>query len=131
MPRSYSKLRYYTATNSPVVLTAGTSTAITKFNVPRMGRIHKVVVKQASGTATGFTFDLYDYDPQSGTTPPPELTRVINQISVSSGSAGVFSSDIGTPFVTPDNYLYAIIKLPGNAATNLTFDLTILWQTND
>lgn len=131
MPRSYSKLRYYTATNSQLTLPAGNQSVVVGFNVPRMGRIHKIVVKQTGGANIAFTFNLYDYNPQAGTTPAPEFMRVINEISVASGGVGVFSSDIGTPFVNPDNKLYAVISLGSPAAANLSFDLAVLWQTND
>lgn len=131
MPRSYSKIRYHAVNNTHIVLPAGNTTVVTRINFTRAGRIHKVIVKQTGGAATAFTFDLYDLDPQVSPSPPQEFTQVINSISVASGATGTFSSDIGTPFVNPNNCLYAKISLGSAAGADLSFDLAILWQTND
>lgn len=130
--RAFYKLRYYTMLNNQVVIPQGaTSKVVVVSSIPPTGLVHKVAAKQTGGANIAFNVDLLDFNPSAGTTPPPDLGMIIDTIAVTSGNTGKFSSDHGVPFVLPDRQLYIRVWVASAAASDLSFDLSIVLATND
>ena len=115
------------------VVTSGEAACIELLAPPR-GELKKFVIKQLDGTTDGYTADLFnredacssvvsisgDYDPQN--LMDPELHRVIDQVTVASGSrlsaqysleAGYQNLDEQDIRRTPNSRLYLEVSAAG------------------
>jgi len=130
--RAFYKLRYYTLFNNQITIPAGsTAKVVTVTNIPPMGLVHKVVGQQTAGASVAFNIDLLDFDPTAPTTPPPDLSRIINTVTATAGNTASFSSDHGVPFVLPDKKLYIRVWLDSAQGAAVSFDLAVVLATND
>lgn len=127
--------RYYLdAASTGIILPAGDTSVTVSIPVTDKGWIHKVIAKQASGSATAFDLDILDHDLVGTTAPSADLAKVIPQQSATSGSVLAWYSDHGYPFhakVADTRALYLVISIASGLGGDAIFDVAITWRTND
>lgn len=125
---------YLAAASKGITLPSGSTSVTVPIPVTDKGWIHKILVKQASGTGTAFNLDILDHDLVGTTAPSADLAKVIPQQSAAVNSVLSWYSDHGYPFhvkVADTRSLYLVISVGSALTGDAVFDVAITWRTND
>lgn len=126
----YSQSQFLTSKGNQITLPAGSTSVIVPVPASKHGRIYRVLVKQASGTSTGFTLNVVDTDTTVSGAPSLDLCRIIAPISVSAGAVGAYYSEHGVAFRNKNNdpYFYLLISVGSAPSSPLTFEACVTWS---
>jgi len=129
---SQSNYKYVSGTGgNAIVLKAGQTVVVTVVPTTKHGRIHRLIVKQASGASTAFKVNLYDDDITRADTFGTDISRIIAEQTVTSGVTCFVNAEVGYPFRNKRNLaeVYLVISVTAAPASDLYFDASITWAT--
>ena len=117
-----------------VTIPQGQTSGSAKIVCPTVGAIHKVAVRQVSGTSTAAT--LYLFGSEGVTANDYDLKTVIPKLSISAGSTASQFSDHGWRYGRFDDMhavegLVATVTIGSAAGQNLTYRIFLVLSTHD
>jgi len=123
--------KYASGGGTAIKLASGQAHVCVAVPATNHGRIHRVIVKQASGTSTAFKVNVCDDDITATGTYGTDISRIITEQSVSSGETCFVNSEVGYPYRNKTNAsaFYLIISVTPAASEDLYFDAAITWAT--
>lgn len=112
---------------------AGANSSVTlPLQLQPYGVIHKLAVKQKSGTEIAFTAELLSKNPDGSPTIDPELTYITPKLTGNAGQVGLMLSEHGYVFRAyneDSRTIYLRITQSGTSAGENVWDAVITWRS--